>query len=139
MEVAAFAGLAGIGYALSRLTGKKEGAEGFATQGPTFQNFLKADSGTVARKSVPGTEWDTTVQGGTYQSRGGSGAELDMMYQTPGGNSYRSEPSPGPYGMPVSFATQVPTTGAFMSPLEDATAQMNYKSDGTGSADIFGR
>jgi hypothetical protein len=132
MEVAAFAGLAGIGYALSRLTGKKE--EGFQTQGPSFQNFLKADSGTVARKSVPGTEWDTTVQGATFQSRGGSAAELDMMYQTPGGNSYRSEPSPGPYGMPVSFATQVPTTGAFMSPLEDATAQMNYKSDGTGSA-----
>jgi hypothetical protein len=168
MEVAAFAGLAGIGYALSRLTGKKEegfaplyGArpevgkptEGFAPQqAPSFQNFLKAESQTVARKAVPGSPWDRAAQGASYQPTQstaelafgpnarkavGSTAELDYMYQTPGGNSLPSEPSPGPYGMPVSYATQIPTSGNFMAPLEDATAQMNYKSDGTGSAEYL--
>lgn len=140
MEVAAFAGLAGIGYVLSRLTGKKE--EGFSTQQqPTFDQFLKPGSQTVARKAVPGTEWDSTAQGATYQTRGSgprgavqSTAELDMFYTAPAGNSYASEPNPGPYGMPVSYATQVPTSGPQLHTIEDATADVKFSPAGDGTA-----
>ena len=136
MEVAAFAGLAGIGYALSRLTGKKE--EPFTTQGQTFQQFLKPESQTVARKAMPGTPYDYTAQGATYQTspsgRQASTAELDMHYQTPGGNSYSSEPSPGPYGMPVSYASQTPRSGPGLNTIEDETAQIKYSSVGDSSA-----
>jgi hypothetical protein len=133
MEVAAFAGLAGIGYALSRLTGKKD--EGFTTQQqqPGFAQFLKAESQTVARKAVPGTEWDSTAQGATYQTAGSS-AELDMFYTAPGGNSYASEPSPGPYGMPVSYASQIPTAGPQLTTIEDATASVKFSPAGDGEA-----
>jgi hypothetical protein len=136
MEVAAFAGLAGIGYALSRLTGKKE--EGFTTsqQQPGFAQFLKAESQTVARKAAPGTVWDNTVQGATYmpQPTVKSAAELDLFYTAPGGNSYAAEPSPGPYGMPVSYATQIPSSGPSLETIEDATAAVKFSSAGDGAA-----
>ena len=133
MEVAAFAGLAGIGYALSRLTGKKEEAFTTQQQQPGFAQFLKAESQTVARKAVPGSEWDSTAQGATYQTVGSS-AELDMFYTAPAGNSYSSEPSQGPYGMPVSYASQIPTAGPQLTTIEDATASVKYSSAGDGTA-----
>lgn len=41
-----------------------------------------------------------------------SGAELDMMYKTPGGHNYPSEPNGGPlYGGPISYATSMPPMG----------------------------
>jgi len=38
-----------------------------------------------------------------------AGTELDMMYKTPGGQTYPSEPNAGPkYGSPLAYATSLP-------------------------------
>jgi len=38
-----------------------------------------------------------------------AGVELDMMYKTPGGQTYPSEPNAGPkYGSPLAYATSLP-------------------------------
>jgi hypothetical protein len=138
MEVAAFAGLAGLGYALSRLTGKKEGFENSdqQQQNQSFMQFLKPESQTVARKSAPTTIYDTTPQGASYRTKQ-SAAELDMLYDAPPGNSFSSEPRAGPYGMPLSFATQRDSSGPALTTFEDSTAQIKYSSAGDSSADYL--
>ena len=70
------------------------------------------------------------------------GAELDMMYKTPGGHMYPSEPNGGPkYGTPIQYGTSMPplrnptTTGRsgagpLPEPIEAATPQIAMVSSG---------
>jgi hypothetical protein len=146
MEAAALAGLMGIGYVVSRLAGPKSSTkkEGFqnANQAPypksgEFPMTFKPGSQTVALKSPPTSALALTPQGANPVA---PAPELDMMYQLPNGQTYPSEPSPGPYGMPVGFATQQPplappnpsysTPGPRPSPMEDSTAQVQMNPPG---------
>jgi len=118
MEALALAGLVGLGYAVSRLAGpstKKQ--EGFANNGnyahyadyektnsPNEMTF-KPNSQTVALTAPPRSALAQTPQGASAVGRS---PELDLLYQSPNGQTYPSEPSPGPYGMPVGYATQQP-------------------------------
>jgi hypothetical protein len=148
MEAAALAGLIGVGYVVSRLAGpkknKKQAKEGFvapaSSQTPfpvagEFPMTMKPGSQTVALKSPPTSALALTPQGASPVS---IAPELDMMYQTPNGRTYPSEPSPGPYGMPVGYATQRPplapsnpgNPGPMPSTLEDNTAQVQMNPAG---------
>jgi hypothetical protein len=144
MEVAALAGLLGVGWAVSRLGGpvkKKNSKEGFQGETPypvsgEFPTTMKPGSKTVALKSPPTSALALTPQGANPVA---PGPELDMMYQTPNGQTYPSEPSPGPYGMPVGYATGRPPLappnpsglpGPMPSTLEDSTAQVQMNPAG---------
>ena len=67
-----------------------------------------------------------------------SGTELDMMYKTPGGQMYPSEPNAGPkYGGPISYATSLPPLrnptggqGPMPEPIESATPMVQMVSSG---------
>ena len=94
MEVAVLGGLLGAGYLVSRFTQKRVPVqqkinEGFypAQRGPDSQALTQTPKGSSAI---------------------GFGPELDMMYQQPGGQTYPSEPGPGPYGTAFGYATQKP-------------------------------
>jgi hypothetical protein len=87
MEAAALAGLVGLGYLVAKTAGPKEG---FQSPKP---------------KTLPPGPLANTPKGGTAV---GFAPELDMMFRTPGGQTYPSEPNPGPYGTPLGFATQKP-------------------------------
>jgi hypothetical protein len=102
MEAVAFAGLVGLGYAVSRLAGKKEG---FKSGKEGFGMTFKPGSKTVALKSPPSSALAQTPQG---SSAVGNGGDLDIFYSTPNGKTYNSEPSSGPYGMPLGYGTQQP-------------------------------
>ena len=149
MEAAALAGLIGIGYAVSRLAGPtkktKQSKEGFQGKQPAQDPFPKAGefpmtfkpgSQTVALKSPPTSALALTPQGASAVA---PSPELDLMYQTPDGRTYPSEPSPGPYGMPVGYATQQPPLappvpspqpGPLPSTFEDQTAQVQLNPAG---------
>ena len=110
MEVAALGGLIGLGYIVSRLAGngtktgqqqqqKSRGVtESFQTQQRQVDPnpmYFKPGSQTVALKSPPTSALALTPQGASAVA---PSPELDMMYQTPNGQTYPSEPSPGPAG-----------------------------------------
>jgi len=67
-----------------------------------------------------------------------SGTELDMMYRTPGGQMYPSEPNAGPkYGTPLTYATSLPPLrtptsgqGPMPEPIDSATPQVRMVSSG---------
>ena len=152
MEVAALGGLIGLGYIVSRLAGKGtkqttggNRKEGFQSTQPAntasslsyekfpYPMFLKPGSQTVALTAPPTSALAMTPQGA---SAVGPAPELDLMYQTPNGQTYPSEPSPGPYGMPVGYATQQPPLappsldGPQPMGSEDATAQVRMNPAG---------
>jgi hypothetical protein len=108
MEVVALAGLVSLGYAVSRLAGpptkKQEGFQGGGEPNGYGMTF-KPNSQTVALKSSPRSALAQTPQGASAVA---PAPELDLFYHTPNGQTYPSEPSPGPYGMPVGYATQQP-------------------------------
>jgi hypothetical protein len=151
MEAAALAGLLGVGYVVSRLAGGKpkktvKTKEGFTAPQPLAQDpypkageyptTMKPGSYTVALKSPPTSALALTPQGASAVA---PSPELDQMYTTPNGRTYPSEPSPGPYGMPVGYATQrpplappnpSPLPGPAQSTLEDSTAQVQMNPAG---------
>jgi hypothetical protein len=143
MEAAALAGLVGIGWVVSRLAGpSKKKKEGFqSSQNPypksgEFPMTFKPGSQTVALTSPPTSALSLTPQGASAVA---PSPELDMMYKTINGQTYPSEPSPGPYGMPVGYATQRPPLappnptnqpGPSPSGLEDSTAQVQLNPAG---------
>jgi hypothetical protein len=71
-----------------------------------------------------------------------AGTELDMMFRTPGGQTYPSEPNGGPnYGTPITYATGMPplrkTTGGqgpMPEPIDAATPLVKMVSSGVESS-----
>ena len=75
-----------------------------------------------------------------------SATELDMMYKTPGGHTYPSEPNGGPeYGGPIAYATSLPPLrgptnggrGPLPEPIESATPQIAMKSSGVEGLSVW--
>ena len=74
-----------------------------------------------------------------------AGTELDMMFKTPGGQSYPSEPNAGPqYGGPISYATGMPPIGKkaqgqgpMPEPIESATPQVQMVSSGVEASAVW--
>jgi hypothetical protein len=124
MEVAALAGLLGLSYIVSKVPGHQD-----AKKNKQVENFVPA-----AR--APDSSALTQTPKGA--SAVGFGPELDMMYQTPAGKTYPSEPNPGPYGTALGYSTQKPPLAPFGSPdfapepqpIDSNTPLMEYRSDG---------
>lgn len=80
-------------------TGSQEGVSSIQSQMKSLIELSaqrkSASLGTDARRAASNTAF--------------SGAELDLMYKTPGGQMYPSEPNPGPkYGGPIQYSTSLP-------------------------------
>jgi hypothetical protein len=71
----------------------------------------------------------------------GFGPELDMMYQMPNGQTYPSDPSPGPYGTALGYASNkppyapgvTPGTQPAPSPIDSNIPMTEFRSDNTES------
>lgn len=109
MEAAALAGLVGLGWLVANVAGPKK--EGF--QSPSTGN---------PRNLPPGPLLNTPKGASTV----GAPAELDLMYKTPGGQTYPSEPRPGPYGSPLGYASQRPPITPLM-PIDAAPAPQSIE------------
>jgi len=154
MEIAALSGLLGLGYLISKVSGNKEG----------FNNATSIN--TKASRSIPPADKEypllTTPQprpgvkeGFMPAARGpnsdpltlapkgasatGYGPELDMMYQVSNGQTYPSEPGPGPYGTALGYSSNKPpyapgvTPGTQPSPIaiDSNIPMMEFRSDNT--------
>ena len=87
METAAFLGMLGLGYALSKDSSKKAKIEGFASLDTLYEKV--GDGATVA---VPEKRKTSTLKPGSASK------ELDLMYSFPSGKTIPSEPNPGTQG-----------------------------------------
>lgn len=134
MEVATLAGLLGLSYLVTKFS--RNGTQ-FADQKEGF-----ALSPNSAQR---GPDVDVLTQTAKGASAVGFGPELDMMYQTPNGKTYPSEPHPGPYGQPLGYATQVPPLAPYASPdpqpdpmpLETNRPMVEFRSDMTEGAPTY--
>lgn len=106
MEVASLLGLLGLGYGVVKLSEpSKRKSTGVANeQTPGSPQSVESFQGAIAIEDKP------FLNRPTGAAAKGFGPELDQMYQTPMGQTYPSEPHPGPYGMPTAYATQKPPT-----------------------------
>ena len=137
MEALVLAGLLGAGYIVSRATGSKarpNRPEELKSQGLEQAKFKEGFY--PAQRGPDSQALTQTLKGG---SAIGFGPELDMMYQTPGGQTYPSEPNPGPYGTALGYATQRPPLAALQGsgqfspdpiPSENNQPQVEFRSDG---------
>jgi len=161
MEIAALAGLLGVGYLVSRVSKFSEGFNNKNANG-MLQNTRAAGSmppsdriypllttpqpqpGKVREGFMPaarGLNSDPLTVAPKGAAATGFGPELDMMYQMPNGQTYPSEPSPGPYGTALGYASNkppyapgvVPGTQPAPSPIDSNIPMTEYRSDNTES------
>jgi hypothetical protein len=138
MEALVLAGLLGAGYVVSRVVGTKtpraNTPEELKSQGLEQARF--SEGFYPAQRGPDSQALTQTLKGGSVV---GFGPELDMMYQTSGGQTYPSEPNPGPYGTALGYATQRPPLAALQgsgqfspdpSPSENNLPQVEFRSDG---------
>lgn len=113
MEVATLGGLLGIGYLVSKVLPKK---------GVMPSNMTSAPARTITKEGfVPvarGPDRSALTQMSKGASATGFGPELDMMYKYTSGQTYSSEPNPGPHGTAFSYGTQRPP----LSPAQPSPA-----------------
>lgn len=135
MEAAALLLLVGAGYAVAKTAGPSAPSsklgkadpriqgrmqEGFSSPRLTVNPENPTDPYGNPRPLPPGSVLINTAKGATAR---GSGAELDLMYRTVNGQTYPSEPSPGPYyGKQTDFATQVADLPLSGSPVPESPA-----------------
>ena len=126
MEVAALAGLLGLSYLVSKVP------QGQKQESDTKEGFVPA---------ARGPDSSALQQTPKGASAVGFGPELDMMYKTPNGQTYPSEPHPGPYGTALGYATQKPPLAPLASPdffpepqpIDSNKPLVEYRSDGIES------
>ena len=101
MEVAAVAGLLGLGYFVSRLGAPRvqRPMDPVHTTIPALEPFMPA---------ARAPDRDALTQTPKGASAVGFGPELDQMFQYPNGQTYPSEPHPGPYGQPSAMPRSNP-------------------------------
>lgn len=156
MEIAALSGLLGLGYLISKASSTKEGFNGAIAK-----NAKAAASIPPANREYPllttpqpqpgvregfmpaarGPNSDPLTVAPKGASATGFGPELDMMYQMPNGQTYPSEPSPGPYGTALGYASNkppyapgvTPGTQPAPSPIDSNVPMMEFRSDNTES------
>jgi hypothetical protein len=156
MEIAALSGLLGLGYLISKASNTKEGFNGAMAKNekaaasippadrvypllttPQPQPGLREGFMPAAR----GLNSDPLTVAPKGASATGFGPELDMMYQMPNGQTYPSEPSPGPYGTALGYASNkppyapgvTPGTQPAPSPIDSNIPMTEFRSDNTES------
>lgn len=88
-----------------------------ATGSPEAQQAIKSQIQTILQRAAERRSKSLGSEGERAATNMAlAGSELDMMYKTPGGQTYPSEPNGGPlYGGPLSYTTSMPPTGGFSS------------------------
>ena len=155
MEVVALSGLLGLGYVISKASQKKSNQEQFTNTSGNVPNGILKNSRTLPPAD---REYPLLREGFAPAARGpnsnpltvapkgasatGFGTELDMMYQTPNGHTYPSDPSNGPYGTAFGYASNKPPyaqraqntvqgSKAPLSAIDSNVPMMEYRSDNT--------
>ena len=125
MEALALLGLVGLGYAVARTAGPSPPAKTNSTppQRITNEPFQNPKDPKGNPRNLPPNSFLMNTRKGA--SSVGPAPELDLMYRTPNGQTYPSEPHPGPYGSPLGYASQQPplaprvvTTSPAPQPIE---------------------
>jgi hypothetical protein len=134
MEVAALAGLLGLGYAINRLTSPDTTRQAAPISAKGTSQLREAFQ---AAPTGPPTQAVTKMTKGS--SAKGAMSELDLMYGTPGGQIYPSEINPGPQGTAFSYGTKsaAPVVEGYAptpQPLEAATPQVQMNAAGIEEA-----
>ena len=111
MEVAALAGLLGLGFMVSKTGQKKKQDSSIPSShtqppvdrtGPLFRQQASREGFLPAARGPNGDALTIAPKGAAAT---GFGPDLDMMYQMPNGQTYPSEPSNGPYGTALGYAS----------------------------------
>ena len=144
MEVAALAGLLGLGFVVSKTGQKKKQGDTTApsdnSQIQSSHTIPPSDStAPLFRNHSTRNAHEGFMNTTKGASATGFGPELDMMYQTPNGQTYPSEPSNGPYGTAFGYASNkppyatgfIPGTVPSPSPIESNIPMTEYRSDNT--------
>jgi hypothetical protein len=154
MEIAALSGLLGLGYLISKASGTKEGFNGAMAQNKKAAGSIPPADREYPLLTTPqpqpgvregfmpaarGPNSDPLTIAPKGASATGFGPELDMMYQTHNGQTYPSEPSPGPYGTALGYASNkppyapghTPGTNPAPSPINSNIPMMEFRSDNT--------
>jgi len=111
MEALVLGGLLGAGFLVSKFSSgnKMSKAKGYT---PEDMRGQMLSQGTVRSEGFLPAQRGPDSQALTQTPKGASavgfGPELDQMYQTTNGQTYPSEPNPGPYGTALGYATQRP-------------------------------
>jgi hypothetical protein len=154
MEIVALSGLLGLGYLISKASGTKEGFNNAMANNvksassippsnreypllTTPQPRPGSKEGFMPAARGPNTDPLTIAPKGA--SAIGFGPELDMMYQTPNGQTYPSDPSSGPYGTALGYASNkppyapgfTPGTQPAPSPIDSNIPMTEFRSDNT--------
>ena len=166
MEIAALSGLLGLGFLISKATNRKEGFRGADSQNTRAAHMIPPSnreapllraSGTSSAAShaaslregfmpaARGPNSDPLTVAPKGSSATGFGPELDMMYQMPNGQTYPSDPSPGPYGTALGYASNkppyapgyVPGTEPSLSPIDSNVPMTEYRSDNTEQNPVY--
>lgn len=152
MELAAVAGLAGLGYLVARATEKgvptmkkegfasnKMGSDIQAASGKKYDSLTPGELANIGQDISRQTANGEQSPGAVNGRRVGSSAvnfspELDLMYKSVGGQSFPSEPRPGLQGTPLGYAREMPPTAPYglpdPSPLEAQKPMVEMRSDG---------
>ncbi len=156
MEIAALSGLLGLGYLISKASGTKEGFNGGLTKNTKAAASIPPADRVYPLLTTPqpqpgmregfmpaarGPNSDPLTVAPKGASATGFGPELDMMYQMTNGQTYPSEPSPGPYGTAMGYASNkppyapgvTPGTQPAPSPIDSNIPMMEFRSDNTES------
>ena len=134
MEAVTLAGLLGLSYLVTKFSQRKP------SNGPSQEGFTS--NSTSAQR---GPDQDALTQNRKGGSAVGFGPELDMMYRTPNGQTYPSEPNPGPYGQPLGYATQVPPLAPYVvpgskpvpQPIDAVRPMVEFRSDNTEESPTY--
>lgn len=127
MEVLTLGGLLGIGYIISKAFPKKKTTDVMSSGTSNIQQ----NEGFVTQDSIV-----NPIRKGA--SATGPGPELDMMYQSTGGQTYPSEPNPGPHGSAFGYGTQQPPLSPAqispemkpeLQPIQSNVPLMEFRSD----------
>lgn len=100
MDIAAFLGVLGVGYAANKLTKKTTAAEGFTAGAGAGASASAADRTPPGEPTIPGKPRTPR-----YLSSGG----YDQLFQLPAGGSLPSEPNPNKAGGPLHFPVPPPS------------------------------
>lgn len=153
MEVVALSGLLGLGYIISRVSqGKTPKNQDIQPDVPMSRDppydhsypLFKTNEGFMP--AARGLNSDPLTVAPKGASAVGFGPDLDMMYQTPNGQTYPSEPSTGPYGTAFGYATNKPPYAPrnsnsgnrpAQSPIDSNVPMVEYRSDNTEASSSY--
>jgi hypothetical protein len=162
MELVALSGLIGLGYLISKVsTQQKEGFNGGMAQNARAAASIPPADREYPLLTTPQSQPGRVREGFIPAARGpnsdpltiapkgaaatGFGPELDMMYQMPNGQTYPSEPSPGPYGTAMGYASNkppyapsfVPGSEPTPSPIDSNVPMTEYRADNTEEDPVY--